>query len=170
MKIKTSLFLAFGVIKLLIHSIGNQNYGYHRDELLHLACGEHLAWGYVEFPPFIAWLASLSHVLFDASLGGTRLFATLAGLGILWVVLSIAEELGAEWRGMLIAGICVLAFLPFYRNHTLFQPVAFDQFFWTLAFYFLLRYLRLGNWTSLVGLAVAVGLGLLNKYTRSEVV
>jgi ferric-dicitrate binding protein FerR (iron transport regulator) len=32
-------------------------YGYFRDELYYLACGEHPAWGYVDQPPLIAWIA-----------------------------------------------------------------------------------------------------------------
>ncbi|MTI89713.1 MAG: hypothetical protein FH748_17310, partial [Balneolaceae bacterium] len=57
-----------GLVKLSIHWFGNQNYGFHRDELLHLSVSEHLAWGYFEFPPFIAWIGKLSYLLFDYSL------------------------------------------------------------------------------------------------------
>ena len=32
-------------------------YGFFIDELYFLACGEHLAWGYVDFPPLTAFQA-----------------------------------------------------------------------------------------------------------------
>ncbi|MEM9392059.1 MAG: hypothetical protein AAGA02_16390, partial [Bacteroidota bacterium] len=67
-------------LKLVIQFFGNVNYGFHRDELLHLSVSEHLDFGYMEFPPFIAVLGKLSFVFFDYSLFGMRLFPTLAGV------------------------------------------------------------------------------------------
>lgn len=153
------------LIKFLIHWFGNQNYGFHRDELLHLSVSEHLAWGYFEFPPFIAFLGKLSYIVFDYSLIGVRLFPTLAGILILYLTCAIAKELGGKSKAVLVAGVSVLAFLPFFRNHTLFQPVAFDQLFWILGFYFLVRYIRTEDYKFLLLLGIAAGLGLLNKYT-----
>lgn len=156
-------FLA--TIKLLIQLLGNHNYGFHRDELLHLSVSEHLDWGFMEFPPFIAFIGKLSYLLFDYSLVGTRLFPTLAGVGILILCCLIAKELKGSNKAIFLAGIGVLAFLPFYRNHTLFQPVAFDQLFWTLGFYFLIRFINQTNKNYLILTGITLGLGLLNKYT-----
>jgi hypothetical protein len=155
--------LAF--IKLIIHLIGNQNYGFHRDELLHLSVSEHLDWGYFEFPPFIAFVGKVAHFVFGYSLSGIRFFSTLAGIGILIICCFIAKELGGKRNAVLLAGISVLAFLPFYRNHLLFQPVAFDQFFWTLGFYFLIKYFNTKQIKFLVLLGITFGIGLMNKYT-----
>jgi len=153
------------LIKFAIHWFGNQNYGFHRDELLHLSVSEHLAWGYFEFPPFIAWVGKFSYLLFDFSLVGMRLFPTLAGIGILILCCLIAKELGGKSKAVLLAGICVLAFVPFYRSHTLFQPVAFDQFFWALGFYLLIKFFNSKKKEHLLLLGLIAGLGLLNKYT-----
>ena len=60
------------LIKLSIHFIGNQNYGFHRDELLHLSTSEYLDWGYFEFPPFIAFIGKIAHFLFWKPLGRTE--------------------------------------------------------------------------------------------------
>ncbi|AWO01841.1 hypothetical protein DLD77_09095 [Chitinophaga alhagiae] len=153
------------LVKLAVHLVGNANYGFHRDELLHLSAGEHLATGYMEFPPFIAFAGRLSHLLFGYDLSGMRIFATLAGLGILWLCCRMAMEMGGKKMAVLIAGISILAFLPYYRNHLLFQPVAFDQFFWTLGFFFLIRYINTGEPRYLVLLGLTAGLGVMNKYT-----
>ena len=152
-------------IKLIIQLMGNGNYGYHRDELLHLSASEHLDWGYMEFPPLIGLIGKISYLLFDYTLMGTRLFPTLAGVGIVVVCCLIAKELNANRYGILLAGICVLAFLPFYRNHTLFQPVAFDQLFWTFGFYYIIRYIKTEDYKYLLFTGVTLGVGLMNKYT-----
>ena len=55
-----------------------RGYGIFRDELYYLACGKHLAWGYVDQPPFVALVARVAHALFGDSLVGLRLFPSLA--------------------------------------------------------------------------------------------
>lgn len=159
----TILILAF--IKFCIHFVGNRNYGFHRDELLHLSVSEHLDWGYFEFPPFIAFVGKIAHFIFGYSISGVRFFSTLAGVAILVICCLIAKELGGKIKAIVLAGVSVLAFVPFYRNHMLFQPVAFDQFFWTLGFYFLIKYFNTKNVKFLVLLGVSAGFGLMNKYT-----
>ena len=164
MKKYLSIISGLCLFKLFIHWFGNQNYGFHRDELLHLAASEHLDWGFLEFPPFIAFIGKLSYWMFGYSLMGVRLFPTLAGIGILILCCLIAKELGGKRWAVLLTGLCVLAFVSFYRNHTLFQPVAFNQFFWTLGFFVLIKYLKTNQLSWLIFLGVVGGLGLMNKY------
>ncbi len=155
----------FCAVKLGIHYFGNQNYGFQRDELLHLSVSEHLDWGFMEFPPFVAVVGKVAHGIFGYSLSGIRLFSTLAGLSIVALCCLMARDLGGEKRAVTLAGFCVLCFLPFYRNHTLLQPVAFDQLFWTLGFFLLIRYIKTNQPKFLLWIGVTAGLGLLNKYT-----
>ncbi|SNR34556.1 ArnT family glycosyltransferase [Lutibacter flavus] len=165
MKKYVPIILILSTIKLIIQLFGNRNYGFHRDELLHLSVSEHLDWGFMEFPPLIGFIGKISYWLFDYSLLGVRLFPTLAGVGILILCCLIAIELGGKFKAVLLSGICILAFLPFYRNHTLFQPVAFDQLFWTLGFYFIIKFINSKNKKFLILLGITLGLGLMNKYT-----
>lgn len=159
------LILVLCIVKFVVQWLGNRNYGFHRDELLHLSVGDHLDWGYMEFPQMIAFIGKIAYWLFGDSLLGIRLFPTLAGVGILILCCLIAKELGGKSRAILLAGVCILAFLPYYRNHTLFQPVAFDQFFWTLGFYATIRYINSHEKKFLLWLGITLGLGLLTKYT-----
>ncbi len=161
------LLLMLCAIKLSIHGIGNWNYGFHRDELLHLSVGQALDWGYMEFPPMIALLGRLGSSLFGFSLGGIRLLPTLAGMGILLLACSIARLMGGKRASVFLCGMAVLSFLPYYRNHTLFQPVAFDQFFWVLGFYFLARYFKNEGPRNLLFWGISLGLGMMNKYTMA---
>ncbi|NNE31494.1 MAG: glycosyltransferase family 39 protein [Winogradskyella sp.] len=165
MKKYLPIILVLTIIKLIIQWFGNRNYGFHRDELLHLSVSEHLDWGFMEFPPLIALIGKMSYWLFDYSLLGVRLFPTLAGVAILVLCCLIAKELGGKTKAVLLSGICILAFLPFYRNHTLFQPVAFDQLFWTLGFYFIIKFINTKNKIFLILFGITLGLGLMNKYT-----
>ncbi|MDC6390724.1 glycosyltransferase family 39 protein [Maribacter sp. PR1] len=158
------IILILAIIKLSIQGFGNRNYGFHRDELLHLSVSEHLDWGFMEFPPFIGFIGRISYWLFDYSLLGVRLFPTLAGVGILILCCLMAKELGGKSKAVFLAGICILAFLPFYRNHTLFQPVAFDQLFWTFGFYLVIKFTNTQNKKFLILLGITLGLGLMNKY------
>ncbi|NAS14425.1 ArnT family glycosyltransferase [Poritiphilus flavus] len=159
------IIVILSIGKLSIQLIGNRNYGFHRDELLHLSVSEHLDWGFMEFPPLIGLIGKISYLLFDYSLMGMRLFPTLAGVGILILCCLMAKELGGKSKAVLLSGICILAFWPFFRNHTLFQPVAFDQFFWTLGLYYLIRFMNSEDKKFLVLMGITLGLGLMNKYT-----
>lgn len=165
MKKTLFIIILLALVKLAVHFASNSNYGFHRDELLHLAVSEELRWGYMEFPPFIAVVAKLSHALFDYSVFGARLFPTIAGVCLLVVTCLTALELGGNRKAVTIAGVSVLAFLPFWRNHTLLQPVAFEQLFWVLGLYYFIRFINTRDKKYLLILGVVAGLGLMNKYT-----
>ncbi len=165
MKKSVAILSVLAVVKLTLQLLGNRNYGFHRDELLHLSVSEHLDWGYMEFPPLIAWVGRLSYWQFDYSLMGTRLFPTLGGVLLLILCGLMARAFSKQPYAILLAGLCVLAFVPFYRNHTLFQPVAFDQLFWTLGFYLMVLFLKTEDKKYLLLTGLALGVGLLTKYT-----
>src|SRR2546429_5329671 len=73
-------FLAKGMIvvvvialgKLLLHFVFNNRYGYFRDEFDYMACGNHLAWGYVDQPPLVPFLIKISRLLLGDSLRRDR--------------------------------------------------------------------------------------------------
>ena len=48
---------AVAVLSVLVHAVCIERYGVFRDELYYVACGEHLAWGYVDHPPLSIALA-----------------------------------------------------------------------------------------------------------------
>jgi hypothetical protein len=68
------LLLTFG-LTLYTQKIG---YGYFRDEFYYIACGRHLAWGYVDHGPVVAVQARLGELLFGDSLFAIRIFSAIA--------------------------------------------------------------------------------------------
>jgi hypothetical protein len=61
------LLLAIGATLVAVELAVSARYGYHRDELYFLACARHLAWGYVDQPPFVPAVARLATDLFGLS-------------------------------------------------------------------------------------------------------
>jgi len=47
---RATWILALGVVALQLSAAGR--YGIFRDEFYYLMCADHLAWGYVDHPPF----------------------------------------------------------------------------------------------------------------------
>jgi len=66
---------------LIIHLAAAGMCGLFVDELYFLACGEHLAWSYVDIPPLTAFQTCLNRALFRDSMLSIRLFPALAGAG-----------------------------------------------------------------------------------------
>src|SRR5258708_30595050 len=63
-----AVVVCFAIAACFVHFLWNGRYGYFRDELYYAACGQHLAWGYVDHGPLIRGLGRLSPRLFGASL------------------------------------------------------------------------------------------------------
>ena len=110
-------------------------YGAHRDELLYLAMGRHLRMWQMDFPPFVALLGELTRGTFGDSAVALRLGPALAAAGLVVLAALIARVMGGLRTAQALAGAAVLASPLFLRSGSLFQPVVFDQLWWTLALY-----------------------------------
>src|SRR5260370_30975164 len=74
----TALLIYLALIKFLAHLVTSGNYGFFRDELYYIDAGQHLAFVYVEFPPFIALLAALVHTIPGNSLVAYHILPAIA--------------------------------------------------------------------------------------------
>lgn len=165
MKFTLRIVLIFTLLKVLLHCLSAETLGFHRDELLYLALGRHLDWGYWSNPPLIGLISWLGqHTLGDA-LWATRFLPALCGGAFMGIVLLMVRELGGGTRALIGCGVAMLGSLAWLRTFSMLQPVPFDVFLWTLPQYFLLRWLNTRDPRWWWALGVGVGLGMLNKYT-----
>ena len=157
--------VCFAVAACLVHFLWNGRYGYFRDELYYAACGQHLAWGYVDHAPLIAVVARLSRMLFGDSLHALRFFPALsAGAKILltgWIV----RELGGRRYAQILAGTAMLL-CPIYLTMDNFLSMnAFEPVFWMLCVAISLRIIRTGNDRLWLWFGLVAGIGILNKHS-----
>ena len=140
-------------------------FGFHRDEFLYLAMGRHLRLWAMDFPPGIALLAQATRALVGESLIAIRLGPALAGAALLVLAALFARELGGGRRAQVLAAVAVLADPLFLRSANLFQPVVFDQLAWSLALFAVVRlsWSPAPRWWLVLGLAL--GAGLLIKFS-----
>ncbi|TCD00722.1 hypothetical protein EZ449_19670 [Pedobacter frigidisoli] len=164
------LLLLTSVIALsqfLLHLGAMGSYGFHQDELLYITLGDHLSWGYRETPPFIALMSIFGEWLFGDSLIGMRLIPAFFAGGIVHLTGLIVIRLGGKCFALLIGCITVAFSSAFLATGALFIPQVFDEFFWLLCTYLVLCYLQEPRNYLLYLLGVAIGVGILVKYTLS---
>ena len=140
-------------------------YGIHRDEFLYLSMGHYLELWRMFFPPGIALLAEAARGLFGDTLFAIRFFPAVAGAALVGLTMLATRELGGGRFAQGLAGLIVLTNGLFLRTATLFQPVVFDQLWWTLGGYALIRLAGGGSRRWWFVLGAAGGLGLLNKFS-----
>ncbi|HEY4877475.1 MAG TPA: glycosyltransferase family 39 protein [Puia sp.] len=143
LKNKTALIIIlFCVIKLTLHLTADFNSGFQGDELLHIETGNHPDWGYMEFPPVIGWLAFVQNQFHSQSVFVHHIFTHIASLLIIILIALTTIELGGRTKAIFMVLLCIIIAPCFGRGQQLFQPVVFSQFFWILAFYQLVRFIK----------------------------
>ncbi|MGC2529642.1 MAG: hypothetical protein WA639_17970, partial [Candidatus Acidiferrum sp.] len=112
----TAMLLGLALAKMMLQFAGIRHYGFFRDELYYMACGRHLAWGYVDQPPLIAYLAWFAGHAFGHSIVALRLLPVLTGGAVVFLTGILARELGGNAFAQCLAALSVLfapAFLAF---------------------------------------------------------
>ncbi|HEY0895862.1 MAG TPA: glycosyltransferase family 39 protein, partial [Sphingobacteriaceae bacterium] len=161
------LILFFVVLKLVLHLLANSRFGFHRDELLYIALGQHLDWGFMEVPPFIAGISWLSQAVFGDSVFAFRILPSLAGAMIVFLVGLMVLVLNGKRPAITMACLAATFSPAFLASGYLLQPVVFDQLFWTAAAFLLVIYIATHKTRYILLLGVVAGLGMMNKYTMA---
>jgi 4-amino-4-deoxy-L-arabinose transferase-like glycosyltransferase len=162
--LRVGVWLA-ALVSLAIHLLPQPGYGFHRDELLYLAMGDHLHLLRMSFPPMITVLAQTARALPLDLLAAVRLLPALAGAALPILTALICRELGGGGRAQLLAAVAVLVAALFLRAGTLFQPVVFEQLWWTVAALALAKLLAGRDRRWWLALGAAVGAGALTKFS-----
>jgi hypothetical protein len=148
-----------------IHVLTNNRYGFHRDELQFLSDARHLDWGFVAYPPFTPFVERVGLEIFGVSLVGLRLFSVIAQALAIVVTGLMARELGGGRLAQITAALVVATSgLPVFEG-TEFQYSTFDYLWWVLIAYFVIRLLKTEDPRWWLAVGVAIGLGLMTKYS-----
>ena len=104
----TALVFYVLLVRAALYLLAAENYGYFRDELYYLACGEHPSWGYVDQPPLIGGVAWLLQHTIGTSLYALRLLPMLAHAGTIVLTAVMARDLGGKRWAMFLSSVSVL--------------------------------------------------------------
>ena len=166
----TSLPLALSVYIVAIaatclHFAFNGRYGYFRDELYYAACGQRLAWGYVDHAPLAPFLAQLSRLVLGDSLFALRFLPALSAAVKVFLGGWIAREIGAGKFAQFFAAFCVLIAPIYLTFDNFFSMNAFEPVFWMACAAIVLRILNGGSPRLWLLFGLVSGLGILNKHS-----
>ena len=150
--------------KLVLHCVFNNRYGYFRDEFDYLACGDHLAWGYVDQPPLLPFLVRISRVVLGDSLRSIRFLPALATSAVVVLTALIAREFGGRRFALVLSAVAVLIAPVYLSGGSLLTTNSLEPLLWMACVYFAILALKRDAryW---VCFGVAAGLGLQEKYS-----
>lgn len=157
------IFLLAAIKFVLPFFLQHSYYQLHRDEYLYLAEANHMSWGFMEIPPLLSVFAWFSNLLGGGMLW-VKFWPSLFGALTFILAARIIVSLGGKTFALL------LGWLPFIldgymRLFFLFMPNFLDVFFWTLIAFAMVRYAQTeaNKWLYVFG--IAVGLGMMSKYS-----
>lgn len=157
--------VAIALAKLVFHCIFNNRYGYFRDEFDYIACGRHLAGGYVDQPPLIPFLTRLSELSLGDSLRSVRFVPALAISAALVLTGIIARRLGGKTFALLLSAVAFLIAPMYLSDGSLLTTNCLEPLLWMGCAYFAIRAIQSGNSRDWLWFGVVAGIGLEEKYS-----
>ncbi|HEY4008648.1 MAG TPA: glycosyltransferase family 39 protein [Acidobacteriaceae bacterium] len=163
------LALLFAAIKLIVQFAltvytTHLGYDYFRDEFYYIACGRHLAWGYVDHGPIVAVQARVGELLFGDSVFGIRILSAVAGALTIFLGGTIAWALGGRRPAQALAMIGLILCPQYIGVDGFLSMNSWEAVFWSfciLAVFLIARGAPPALWWTLFG--VCAGVGMLNK-------
>ena len=160
-----AIIWAIALAKLLLHIYFNNRYGYFRDEFDYIACGNHLAWGYVDQPPLIPFLTHVSRAVLGDSLRSIRFIPALASSLLVVQTALIAREFGGRFFALVLAAITVLVAPQYLSNGSLLTTNCLEPNLWMGCAYFAILAIKRNDSRYWLWFGVVAGVGLEEKYT-----
>jgi len=157
------LWIFCAATKIVIFGLAGRAYGYMSDELYFLDAARHLALGYVDFPPAIAWITAALTGIFADDLLVLRGFACLVGIGVTIIAIDIARLLGGRHTAQWATALVVMLAPAFLSVQSILTMNVIDQLWWALGFWLLIRYLQERRPGDMRLLGVVFGAALLTK-------
>ena len=168
---QTSLFAGMtlvwiiAVAKFLFHLYFNNHYDYFRDEFDYIACARHLAWGYVDQPPLIPFLARISLAVFGESLRAVRFIPALASSLLVVQSALIAREFGGKRFALILTAVTILTAPQYLSNGSLLGTNCLEPNLWMGCSYFIILAIKRNDPRYWLWVGVFAGIGLEEKYS-----
>ena len=159
----TVLFLAFA--NFLLHLYFNNRYGYFRDEFDYMACGDHLAWGYVDQPPLVPFLVKISRLVLGDSLRSIRIVPALATSAAVILTAMIARELGGRRFALALSALAFIAVPIYLSDGSLLTTNCLEPLLWMGCVYFAILAIKRDDPRYWLWFGVVAGIGLEEKYS-----
>jgi len=168
-----SSFLADGMLvvvllavaNFLMHFYFNNRYGYFRDEFDYMACGDHLAWGYVDQPPLVPFLVKISRLVLGDSLRSIRFIPALATSAAAILSAMITRELGGRRFAMVLSALAFIAVPIYLSDGTLLTTNCLEPLLWMGCVYFAILAIKRDDPRYWLWFGVVAGFGLEEKYS-----
>jgi hypothetical protein len=152
-------------LEFVLHMPNPGGYGFFIDELYFMACGEHLAFGYVDMPPLTALQSWVARGIFGDSLFAIRLFPTLAAAGLVLLTGALVRQLGGGRFAQALGAVAVLL-APFYLSFCSYLSMnSVEPLIWTGCALILIRMIKTDDPKLWIWLGLLAGIGLENKHT-----
>jgi hypothetical protein len=130
------ILAGFAIFTFTIHLIFYKGYGIFRDELYFIACGKHLAWGYVDQPPGAPLVAWFSQKILGQTLFAIRFIPILFATTQMLITGLTARAMGGRAYAQFLACICVLIapqYFGSYLNTDMFMMLGWAACAWVAA-------------------------------------
>lgn len=160
--------LALAAFTAAVHLAFSGRYGFFRDELYYAACGEHLAWGYVDHAPLVAFIARASRLLPGDSLLALRFLPALAHAALVLLTAWLAREMGGGRFAQFLAALSAVI-APIYLAFGSFLSMnAFEPLIWMACAALFLRIRNGGSPRLWILFGLIAGIGILNKHSMLQ--
>ncbi len=160
-----AIIWAIALAKLLFHCYFNNRYGYFRDEFDYIACGDHMAWGYVDQPPLIPFLIRICRALLGDSLRSIRFIPALASSLLVVQTAVLARELGGRRFALLLSAVCAVIAPQYLSNGSLLGTNCLEPNLWMGCAYFFVLGVNKNDPRYWLWFGVVAGLGMEEKYS-----
>jgi hypothetical protein len=157
------LFLALA--NFLFHCYFNNRYGYFRDEFNYMACGNHLAWGYVDQPPLVPFLIRVCRLILGDSLRSIRFIPALASSAAVILTAMIARELGGRRFALLLTALTVVIAPVYLANGSLLTTNCLEPLLWMGCVFFATLAIKRNDPRYWLLFGLVAGIGLEEKYS-----
>ncbi len=158
------IVVAIALAKLVLHCVFNNRYGYFRDEFDYMACGDHLAWGYVDQPPLLPFLVKIGRLALGDSLRSIRFFPALASSVAVIQAAVLARELGGRQFALLLAAVTVAVAPQYLSNGSLLTTNCLEPLLWMGCVYFAILAIKRNDPCYWLWFGVLAGIGMEEKF------